>query len=49
MKAQFVKGYVFVVVFSFSRAILRGRGGHGWLANRRFAFSSLWFLFFVVG
>ncbi len=38
MKAHFVKGNVFAVVFSLSRAFLRGRGGHGWLANRRFAF-----------
>lgn len=34
MKAPYVKGDVFAVVFSLSRAILRGRGGHGCLEDR---------------
>jgi hypothetical protein len=38
MKAHLVKGSVFTVVFSFSRAVLGGRGGHGCLDNRLFAF-----------
>jgi len=34
MKAHVVKGNVFAVGFSLSRAFLRGRGWHGWLGSR---------------
>jgi hypothetical protein len=39
MKAHVVKGNVFAVVFSLSRAFLRSRGKHGCLVNRLLRFS----------
>jgi hypothetical protein len=48
MKAHVVKGNVFAVVFSLSRAFLRGRGGQGWLDDSYWLFSSLWLVCFVL-